>query len=78
MSLLPASGEFVSEFPSPRHLSSSSPYPLALSGLGDPAGSSARFSGLLDLTVPSTTAQFNTSDENLAPIIDILKETVRI
>jgi hypothetical protein len=41
MSLLPASGEFISEFPSPRHLSLSVSYPLDLSGLGDPTGSNA-------------------------------------
>jgi hypothetical protein len=41
MSLLPASGEFLLDFPSPRHLSSSGSYPLDLSGLGDPTGSNA-------------------------------------
>jgi hypothetical protein len=41
MLLLPASEEFVSEFPSPRHLSLSGSYPLDLSGLGDPTGSNA-------------------------------------
>jgi hypothetical protein len=41
MSLLPASGEFLLDFPSPRHLSSSGFYPLDLSGLGDPTGSNA-------------------------------------
>jgi hypothetical protein len=41
MSLLPASGEFLFGFPSPRHLSSSGSYPFDLSGLGDPAGSNA-------------------------------------
>jgi hypothetical protein len=41
MSLLPASGEFLSDFPSPRHLSSSGSYPLDLSGLGDPTCSNA-------------------------------------
>jgi hypothetical protein len=41
MSLLPASREFLSDFPSPRHLSSSGFYPLDLSGLGDPSGSKA-------------------------------------
>jgi hypothetical protein len=41
MSLLPASGEFLLDFPSPRHLSSSGSYPLDMSGLGDPAGSNA-------------------------------------
>jgi hypothetical protein len=40
MSLLPASGEFLLDFPS-RHLSSSGSYPLDLSGLGDPTGSNA-------------------------------------
>jgi hypothetical protein len=39
MSLLPASGEFLLDFPSPRHLSSSGSYPFDLSGLGDPTGS---------------------------------------
>jgi hypothetical protein len=39
MSLLPASGEFLFDFSSPRHLSSSGSYPLELSGLGDPPGS---------------------------------------
>jgi hypothetical protein len=39
MSLLPASGEVLLDFPSPRHLSSSGL--LDLSGLGDPTGSSA-------------------------------------
>jgi hypothetical protein len=41
MSLLPASGEFLLDFPSPRHLSSSGSYPLDLSDLGDPTGSTA-------------------------------------
>jgi hypothetical protein len=41
MSLLPASREFLLDFPSPRHLSSSGSYPLDLSGLGDPTGSNA-------------------------------------
>jgi hypothetical protein len=41
MSLLPASGEFLLDFPSPRHLSSSGSYPLDPSGLGDPTGSNA-------------------------------------
>jgi hypothetical protein len=41
MSLLPASGEFLFGFPSPRHLSSSGSYPFDLSGLGDPTGSNA-------------------------------------
>ena len=37
--LLPASEEFLSEVPSPRHLSSRVSYPLDISGLGDPPGS---------------------------------------
>jgi hypothetical protein len=41
MSLLPASGEFLLDFPFPRHLSLFGSYPLDLSGLGDPTGSSA-------------------------------------
>jgi hypothetical protein len=41
MSLLPSSGEFLLDFPSPRHLSSSGSYPLDLSGLGDLTGSNA-------------------------------------
>jgi hypothetical protein len=41
MSLLPASGEFLLDFPSPRYLSSSGSYPLDLSSLGDPTGSNA-------------------------------------
>jgi hypothetical protein len=41
MSLLRASGEFLLDFSSPRHLSSSGSYPLDLSGLGDPTGSNA-------------------------------------
>jgi hypothetical protein len=41
MSLLPASGEFLFGFPSPRHLSSSGSYPFDLSGLGDRTGSNA-------------------------------------
>jgi hypothetical protein len=41
MTLLSASGEFLLDFPSPRHLSSSVSYPLDLSGLGDPTGSNA-------------------------------------
>jgi hypothetical protein len=40
-SLLLASGKFLLDFPSPRHLSSSGSYPLNLSGLGDPTGSNA-------------------------------------
>jgi hypothetical protein len=50
MSLLPASVEFVSEFPSPRHLSSSGSYPLDLSSLGDPTGSNATTSLALWVT----------------------------
>jgi len=41
MTLLPATEEFLSKFPSSRYLSSSGSYPLDLSGLGDPAGSNA-------------------------------------
>jgi hypothetical protein len=41
MTLLPASEEFLSKFPSSRYLSSSGSYPLDLSGMGDPAGSNA-------------------------------------
>ena len=41
MSLLPASEEFLSEFPSPRHLSLSRSYPFDLSSLGDRKGSNA-------------------------------------
>jgi hypothetical protein len=40
MTLLPASEEFLSKFPS-RNLSSPGSYPLDLSGVGDPAGSNA-------------------------------------
>ena len=41
MTLLPASEEFLSKFPSSRYLSSSGSYLLDLSGVGDPAGSKA-------------------------------------
>jgi hypothetical protein len=41
MSLLPSSGQFLLDFQSPRHLSSSGSYLLDLSGLGDPTGSNA-------------------------------------
>jgi len=41
ISLLPASEEFVLEFPSHMHLSSSGSYPLHLSDLGDLTGSNA-------------------------------------
>jgi hypothetical protein len=41
MSLLLASEEYASEFPSVKHLSSSGSNPLDLSDLGDPTGSSA-------------------------------------
>jgi hypothetical protein len=41
MSLLPASGELLIGFPSPRHHSSSGSYAFDLSGLGDPTGSNA-------------------------------------
>jgi hypothetical protein len=41
MSLLPASGELLLDFPSPRHPSSSGSYPLELSSLGDPTDSNA-------------------------------------
>jgi hypothetical protein len=41
MSLLPASGEFLLDFPSPRYLSSSGSYPLDLSGSRDRNGSNA-------------------------------------
>jgi hypothetical protein len=52
MSLLPASGEFLLDFPSPRHLSSSGSYLVDLSGLGDPTGSNATAG--LALTVTGT------------------------
>jgi hypothetical protein len=52
MSLLPASGEFLLDFPFPRHLSSFGSYPLYLSSLGDPTGSNATAS--LALRVPAT------------------------
>jgi hypothetical protein len=41
MTLLPASDEFLSKFPSSRYLSSSGSYPLDLSGVRDSAGSNA-------------------------------------
>jgi hypothetical protein len=41
MTLIPASQEILSMFPSSRYLSSSCSYPLDLSGMGDPAGSNA-------------------------------------
>jgi hypothetical protein len=41
MTLLPASEEFLSKFPSSRYFSSSGSYPLDLSGVGDPPGSNA-------------------------------------
>jgi hypothetical protein len=41
MSLLPASGEFLLDFPSPRHLYLSGSYCLDLSSLGDPTCSNA-------------------------------------
>jgi hypothetical protein len=41
MTLLPASEEFLSKFPSSRYFSSSGSYPLDLSGVGDPAVSNA-------------------------------------
>jgi hypothetical protein len=50
MSLLPASGEFLLDFPSPRHLSSSGSSPLDLSGLGDPTGSNATAGLVLRVT----------------------------
>jgi hypothetical protein len=50
MSLLPASGEFLLDFPSPRHLSSSGSYPLDLSGLEDPTGSNATAGSALRVT----------------------------
>ena len=40
MTLLPASEEFLSKFPS-RYISSSGSYPPDMSGVGDPAGSNA-------------------------------------
>jgi hypothetical protein len=52
MSLLPAPGELLLDFPSRRHLSSSVSFPLDLSGLGDPTGSNATAS--LALTVTGT------------------------
>jgi hypothetical protein len=52
MLLLSATGEFLLDFPSPRHLSSSGSYPLDVSGLGDPTGSNATTS--LALTVTGT------------------------
>ena len=50
MSLLPASVEFLLEFPSPRYLSSSGSYPLDLSGLEDPTGSNATAGLVLRVT----------------------------
>jgi hypothetical protein len=50
MSLLPVSGEFLLDFPSPRHLSSSGSYPLDLSGVGDPTGSNATVGLALSVT----------------------------
>jgi hypothetical protein len=41
ITLLPASEEFLSKFPSSRYLSSSGTYPLDLFGVRDPAGSNA-------------------------------------
>jgi hypothetical protein len=41
MTMLSASEEFLSKFPSSRYLSLSGSYPLDLSSLGDPAGSNA-------------------------------------
>jgi hypothetical protein len=41
ITLLPASEEFLSKFPSSWYLSSSGSYPLDLSGVGDPDGSNA-------------------------------------
>jgi hypothetical protein len=41
MTLLPASEEFLSKFPSSRYLSSSGSFPLDVSGVGDPAGNNA-------------------------------------
>jgi hypothetical protein len=41
MSLLPASGEFLLGFPSPKHLSSSGSYPFDVSGLRNRTGSNA-------------------------------------
>jgi hypothetical protein len=41
MTLLPASEEFLSKYPSSSYLFSSGCYPLDLSGVGDPAGSNA-------------------------------------
>jgi hypothetical protein len=41
ITLLPASEEFLSKFPSSRYLSSSGSYLLDLSGVGDPVGSNA-------------------------------------
>jgi hypothetical protein len=41
MTLLVASEEILSKFPSSRYLSSSGSYPLDLSGVEDPAGSNA-------------------------------------
>ena len=50
MTLLLASEEFLSKFPSSRYLSSSGSYPLDLSGMGDPAGSNATASLALRVT----------------------------
>jgi hypothetical protein len=50
MSLLLASGEFLLDFPSPTHLSSSGSYPLDLSGLGDHTGSNATAGFALTVT----------------------------
>ena len=41
LTLLPASEEFLLEFPSSTYLSSPGSYPLDLYGLGDPAGCNA-------------------------------------
>jgi hypothetical protein len=57
LTLLPASEEFLSKFPSSRYLSSSGSYPLDLSGVGNPAGSNATAG--LDLRVTGTHKPFH-------------------
>jgi hypothetical protein len=50
ITLLPASEEFLSKFPSSRYFSSSGSYLLDLSGVGDPAGRNATAGLVLRVT----------------------------
>jgi hypothetical protein len=66
--------EFVYEFPSPRHLSSSGSYPRDLCGLGDPTGSNTTTS--LAVRVTGTHKPLHHSKVEI-PLEGVLKEYIQ-